>query len=152
MSANRPKPSLNAPFPKKTPAADAGKSPAALIDTRIAELQDWRGELLSRLRQLILKSDPGICEEWKWNTPVWSCNGIICTGETYKRAVKLTFSKGASLSDPARLFNSSLDGNVRRAIDFPEGGHIDESALQALVRAALALNKGSASGKGKNAT
>lgn len=129
------------PFPKKAPASAAGKSPAELIDARILELQDWRGELLSRLRSVIRGADPGIAEEWKWNIPVWSCNGIICTGETYKRAVKLTFAKGASLADPSRLFNSSLDGNVRRAIDFQEGGRIDEAALVALVRSAIALNK-----------
>lgn len=128
-------------FPKKTPASAAGKSPAELIDARILELQDWRGDLLSRLRSLIRGADPGIAEEWKWNTPVWSCNGIICTGETYKKAVKLTFAKGASLADPSRLFNASLEGNVRRAIDFPEGGRIDEAALVALVRSAIAENR-----------
>lgn len=139
------------PFPKKTPASAAGKSPTELIDARILELQDWRGDLLSRLRSLIRGADPGIAEEWKWNTPVWSCNGIICTGETYKKAVKLTFAKGASIADPSRLFNSSLEGNVRRAIDFPEGSRIDEAALVALVRSAVTLNKSSGSGKSRSA-
>lgn len=128
-------------FPKSTPAADAGKSAAQLIDARIRELADWRGELLARLRRLIASADASITEEWKWNVPVWSCGGIICTGEAYKKAVKLTFPKGASISDPARLFNSSLEGNARRAIDFPEGSRIDEAALVALVRAAIAVNR-----------
>jgi len=134
-------------FPKKTPAADAAKVPAELIDARIAELQDWRGELLSRIRTLIRNADPGIAEEWKWNTPVWSCAGIICTGETYKKVVKLTFAKGAFLADPAQLFNSSLDGNLRRAIDFPEDARLDEKALKALIQAAVTLNRKSANGK-----
>ncbi|WP_342620701.1 DUF1801 domain-containing protein [Rhodoferax sp. GW822-FHT02A01] len=129
------------PFPKKTPANDAGKSPSELIDARITELNDWRGALLSRLRSLIRDADAGITEEWKWNTPVWSCGGIICTGETYKKVVKLTFAKGAALADPARLFNSSLDGNVRRAIDFPEGSTVDEPTLRTLIQAAVKLNK-----------
>ena len=137
-------------FPKKLPAVDAGKAPADLIDARIAELQDWRGELLSRLRRLIRSADPQIAEEWKWNIPVWSCHGIICTGETYKKAVKLTFAKGAALDDPSRLFNSSLDGKVRRAIDFPEGGRVDDAALKALVRAAIHLNTSSSSGRSKS--
>lgn len=141
MPTDPSQPAATKRFPKKTPASDAGKPPSELIDARIAELQDWRGDVLSRLRRLILESDPGITEEWKWNTPVWSCNGIICTGETYRKAVKLTFAKGASLADPSRLFNSSLDGNVRRAIDFPEGARIDDAALMALVRAAVALNR-----------
>ncbi len=128
-------------FPKRTPAADAGKSAAELIDARIRELADWRGDLLARLRHLITGADASIAEEWKWNTPVWSCGGIICTGETYKKAVKLTFPKGASIPDPSRLFNSSLEGNARRAIDFPEGSRIDEAALAALVRAAIAANR-----------
>ena len=149
MPANKIPAAVTKPFPKTTPVSDAGKSPAGLIDTRIAELQDWRGELLSRLRAVIRSADPDIAEEWKWNTPVWSCNGIICTGETYQKAVKLTFAKGAALSDPARLFNSSLEGKVRRAIDFPQDGRIDESALQALVRAAVALNKSSGGGGSK---
>jgi hypothetical protein len=127
--------------PKKTPAADAGKSPASLIDARIHELNDWRGELLSQIRRLILNSAPDIVEEWKWNIPVWSCNGIICTGEVYKKAVKLTFPKGAALPDDSRLFNSSLEGNVRRAIDFTEGEAIKVMDLTALVRAAISLNR-----------
>jgi hypothetical protein len=134
-------------FPKKTPSADAGTSPSALIDARIRELSDWRGELLARLRGVVRGADPEITEEWKWNTPVWSCNGIICTGETYQKAVKLTFAKGASLPDPCGLFNSSLEGNVRRAIDFPQGGPLDENTLAALVRAAVALNRSSGTAK-----
>ncbi|WP_395703575.1 DUF1801 domain-containing protein [Aquabacterium sp.] len=128
-------------MPKRTPEADAGKPPAALIDHRIAELADWRGALLARLRGLILAADAGVVEEWKWNVPVWSCQGILCTGETYKKAVKLTFAKGAQLPDPAKLFNSSLDGNTRRAIDFPEGAQPDAQALQQLIRAAIAVNR-----------
>ena len=120
--------------------SDGDASPSALIDARIAELGDWRGALLARLRALIRAADPGIVEEWKWRTPVWSKAGIVCTGETYKQVVKLTFAKGAALPDPARLFNSSLDGNVRRAIDFRQADAVDEPALQALVRAAAALN------------
>jgi hypothetical protein len=112
-----------------------------LIDARIRELGDWRGETLSRLRTLIKQADPEVVEEWKWRgTPVWSHDGIICTGETYKSVVKMTFAKGASLQDPSGLFNSSLEGNVRRAIDFHEGDKIDEKALKALVRSAVALN------------
>lgn len=150
-------PASNAPgtarknFPKKTPKADEGKSPAALIDARIKELADWRGELLARLRRVITSADPSIAEEWKWNVPVWSCSGIICTGETYKKVVKLTFAKGCALDDPARLFNSSLDGNVRRAIDFAEGSRVDEAALRALVQAAAALNRAGAGGKARGA-
>jgi len=139
------------PFRKKTPASDAGKSPSELIDARIGELRDWRGEMLSRLRALITGADHNIAEEWKWNTPVWSCGGIICTGETYKKVVKLTFAKGAALADPSQLFNSSLEGNVRRAIDFPEGGRVDEAALKALVRSAVMLNKSSSGGRSKSA-
>ncbi len=134
-------------FPKKTPASDAGKSASQLIDTRIRELADWRGETLSRLRAVIRAADPAIVEEWKWNVPVWSCNGILCTGEAYKKAVKLTFAKGASVADPTHLFNSSLDGNVRRAIDFPEGAAIDEAAVTALIRAAVSFNRSTADGK-----
>lgn len=146
------KASLASPkFPKKTPATDAGKSPAELIDARIAELQDWRGARLAKIRALIRGADPDITEEWKWNTPVWSCSGIICTGETHKTVVKLTFTKGASLADPAQLFNSSLEGNVRRAIDFPEGGALDAAALADLVRAAIDLNKSPTGGKPKSA-
>jgi hypothetical protein len=120
-------------------APDAA-SASAQIDARIASLDDWRGPMLARLRAIVRGADPGIVEEWKWSVPVWSHGGILCTGETYKKAVKLTFAKGASLPDPAGLFNSSLEGNVRRAIDFHEGDDPDEKALQALVRAAIALN------------
>lgn len=115
-------------------------SAAQLIDARIAELADWRGQRLARLRALIRAADPEVVEEWKWNVPVWSHAGILCTGETYKQVVKLTFAKGASLPDPAGLFNSSLDGKVRRAIDFREADALNEAALKALVRAAVALN------------
>jgi hypothetical protein len=118
-----------------------GAAAAQNIDARIRELGDWRGETLGRLRALITAADPKVVEEWKWNVPVWSCGGIICTGETYKKAVKLTFARGASLKDPKQLFNSSLDGNTRRAIDFHEGDAIEEGALKALVRAAVALNR-----------
>ncbi len=119
-----------------------GESPSRLIDARIAELGDWRGETLARVRALIKAADPDVIEEWKWRgVPVWSDHGIICTGETYKAVVKLTFAKGAKLDDPTRLFNSSLEGNARRAIDIREGEPIDESALKALVRAAAALNR-----------
>jgi hypothetical protein len=123
-----------------------GRSPSELIDEKIAELGDWRGETLSRMRKLIREADPEVVEEWKWakatspGTPVWSHDGGICTGETYKSAVKLTFFKGASLDDPAKLFNSSLEGNVRRAIDIHEGEEVDEAAFKALIRAAVALN------------
>jgi hypothetical protein len=124
------------------------ESPSELIDARIEELDDWRGEMLSRLRTLIKEADPGVTEEWKWRgTPVWSHHGIICTGETYRKAVKMTFAKGASLADPARLFNSSLDGNVRRAIDFHEGAKVDVRALKALIRAAVVANKSSTRGQ-----
>ncbi len=117
------------------------KSPSQLIDARIEELGDWRGDLLSRLRTLVKQADPAVVEEWKWRgVPVWSHDGIICTGETYKAIVKMTFAKGAALKDPSGLFNSSLDGNTRRAIDFHEGEKIDEKALKALVRAAVSLN------------
>ena len=119
-----------------------GDSPSRLIDTRIAELGDWRGELLARIRKLIKQADPDVVEEWKWRgVPVWYHDGMICTGETYKNVVKMTFAKGASLEDPSGLFNSSLDGNTRRAIDFHEGDKIDEKALQALIRAAVDLNR-----------
>ncbi len=116
---------------------------AQLIDARIEELGDWRGETLSRIRGLIKRADPKVVEEWKWNVPTWSHDGLICTGETYKKVVKLTFAKGASLPDPSGLFNSSLDGKVRRAIDYPEGAAIDEPALMALIRAAVKLNTSS---------
>ncbi|HZH44712.1 MAG TPA: DUF1801 domain-containing protein [Lysobacter sp.] len=125
----------------KKPAATHAEEPAsALIDRRIHELDDWRGEMLQRVRTLIRGADPEIVEEWKWETPVWSRGGLICTGEAYRHVVKLTFAKGASLDDPAGLFNASLDGKVRRAIDLREGAVIDGAALQALVRAAVALN------------
>ena len=119
-----------------------GESPSRLIDERIKELGDWRGKMLSRLRALVKEADPDVVEEWKWRgVPVWSHDGLICTGETYKSVVKMTFAKGAALKDPARLFNASLEGNTRRAIDFREGEKIDEEALKTLVRAAVALNK-----------
>jgi hypothetical protein len=133
----------------KKAEASHGQPAAELISKRIAELGDWRGATLSRMRQLIKAADPDVVEEWKWmGTPVWSHDGIICTGESYKSVVKLTFHKGASLKDPARLFNSSLDGNVRRAIDIHEGEDIDASAFKALVRQAIALN---GAGKSKSA-
>ena len=124
---------------KKSNASE-GQSASELISTRIAELADWRGKTLSRMRKLIKAADPGVVEEWKWAIPVWSHDGIICTGETYKNAVKLTFAKGASLKDPAHLFNSSLEGNVRRAIDIHQGEEVNQSAFQALVRQAVAFN------------
>src|SRR6476646_7898127 len=127
--------------PKKLPS---GKPPSQLIDARIRELGDWRGKMLGRLRALVKEADPEVVEEWKWSIPVWSHDGLLCTGETYKNVVKMTFAKGAALKDPARLFNSSLEGNVRRAIDFREGKKIDEEALKDLVRAAVALNKSKA--------
>jgi hypothetical protein len=131
----------------KKPAASQAQSPSELISNRIAELRDWRGETLGRMRKLIREADPDVVEEWKWRgTPVWSHDGIICTGESYQNVVKLTFAKGASLKDPARLFNSSLDGNVRRAIDLHAGEEVDESSFKALVRQAAALNS---SGKSK---
>jgi hypothetical protein len=118
------------------------KSPSQLIDARIKELGDWRGEMLSRLRTLVKEADPEVVEEWKWRgVPVWSHDGLICTGETYKNVVKMTFAKGAALKDPLKLFNSSLEGNTRRAIDFHEGEKIDEEALRTLVRAAVTLNR-----------
>jgi hypothetical protein len=117
------------------------KSPSQMIDKRISELGDWRGEMLSQLRALIRQADPAVVEEWKWRgVPVWSHGGLICTGETYKNVVKMTFAKGAALDDPSGLFNSSLDGNTRRAIDFREGEKIDQEALKALIRAAVGLN------------
>ena len=121
------------------------KSPSQLIDARNKELDDWRGTMLSRLRTLVKKADPDVIEEWKWRgVPVWSHDGLICTGETYKKVVKMTFAKGATLKDPSRLFNSSLDGNTRRAIDFHEDEKIDEEALKTLIRAAVTLNKSKA--------
>lgn len=128
---------------KKSAAKEAvrGDAPSRLIDARIKELNDWRGETLAWIRALIKEADPEVVEEWKWRgVPVWSHAGIICTGETYRNAVKVTFAKGASLADPSGLFNSSLEGNTRRAIDFHEGDRIDEAALKALIRAAVALN------------
>jgi hypothetical protein len=130
---------------KKSRPKAAG-SPSELIDARIEDLGDWRGEMLSRLRALIQQADPKVVEEWKWAVPVWSHDGLICTGETYKDKVKLTFAKGASLPDPSGLFNSSLEGKVRRAIDFRAGDEVDEKALKALVRAAVALNASSTRG------
>jgi hypothetical protein len=128
---------------KKTATAKA-ESPSRLIDARIKELNDWRGKTLSRVRALIKQADPEVVEEWKWRgVPVWSHDGLICTGETYKSVVKLTFAKGASLKDPTGLFNSSLEGNVRRAIDLHEGGELDEDAFKKLIRAAVALNTSS---------
>jgi hypothetical protein len=139
----------------KTSTARQGQPASELISKRIAELGDWRGKTLGRIRMLIKEADPDVVEEWKWvkptnpGTPVWSHAGIICTGEPYKNVVKLTFAKGASLKDPARLFNSSLDGNVRRAIDIHEGEEVDESAFKALVRQAVALNRPGTSKRSK---
>jgi hypothetical protein len=130
----------------KKSGASQGQSASELISKRIADLGDWRGKTLGRMRALIKAADPDVVEEWKWMNPIWSHDGIICTGESYKKVVKLTFAEGASLKDPARLFNSSLDGNVRRAIDIHEGEEVDESAFKALVRQAVALNS---SGKSK---
>jgi hypothetical protein len=131
--------------------ASQGRPASELISKRVAELADWRGKTLSRMRKLIKAADPGVVEEWKWAIPVWSHDGIICTGESYKNVVKLTFAKGASLKDPAGLFNSSLEGNIRRAIDIHEGEEVDESAFQALVRQAVALNSSSKSKSSKKA-
>ena len=129
----------------KKSGSQPGKSPTQLIDARIKELDDWRGKTLSRLRTLIKEADPQVVEEWKWRgVPVWSHAGIICTGETYKNVVKMTFARGAALKDPSRLFNSSLEGNTRRAIDFHEGEKINEAALKSLVRAAVTLNQAKA--------
>jgi len=126
----------------KNPEVQDGKSPSRLIDERIRELGDWRGEMLARLRKLIRAADPDVIEEWKWRgVPVWSHAGILCTGEAYMNVVKMTFAKGASLPDPSQLFNSSLEGNTRRAIDLHEGEDIDETALKALIQAAVALNQ-----------
>jgi hypothetical protein len=131
--------------PRKGTALQKGTPPSELIDGRIKELGDWRGKMLSHLRRLIKQADPEVVEEWKWRgVPVWSHHGIICTGETYKSVVKMTFAKGAALKDPSRLFNSSLEGNTRRAIDFHEGEEIDEEALKALIRAAVTLNESTA--------
>src|SRR5260221_746863 len=130
----------------KKPDASQDQTPSELISQRIADLGDWRGETLSRMRKLIKEADPDVVEEWKWMNPVWSHDGILCTGESYKKAVKLTFAKGASLDDPSHLFTSSLDGNVRRAIDIHEGEKVDASAFKALIRQSVALNS---SGKTK---
>jgi hypothetical protein len=136
----------------KKRGASRGQSAAELISQRIVELGDWRGRTLSRMRKLIKQADPDVVEEWKWmGTPVWSHDGIICTGESYKNVVKLTFAKGASLKDPARLFNASLDGNVRRAIDIHEGEEVDASAFEALVRQAVGLNRSGKSKRSKKA-
>ena len=134
------------------PGASEHQSASELISSRIAELGDWRGETLARMRELIKEADPDVVEEWKWmGTPIWSHDGIICTGESYKKVVKLTFARGASLKDPAGLFNSSLDGNVRRAIDIHEGEEVDESAFKALVLEAIALNSSRPSKPSKKA-
>jgi hypothetical protein len=136
----------------KKSGASQGQSASELISKRIAELGDWRGEALSRMRQLIREADPDVVEEWKWmGTPVWSHDGILCTGESYKKVVKLTFAKGASLLDSAGLFNSSLEGNTRRAIDIHEGEEVDESAFKALIRQAIALNRSAKSKPSKKA-
>jgi hypothetical protein len=128
--------------PARKTKAPAAQSASKAIDARVKELGDWRGEMLARLRALVRQADPDVVETWKWRgVPVWEHDGILCTGETYKSVVKMTFAKGASLKDPSRLFNSSLEGNVRRAIDFREGDKIDEKALKALIRAAVALNE-----------
>ncbi|WP_395018543.1 DUF1801 domain-containing protein [Dongia sp.] len=135
---------------KKSDAKE-GPSPSRLIDARITELGDWRGEILGKLRALVKQADPDVVEEWKWRgVPVWEHDGIICTGETYKSVVKMTFAKGASLKDPAKLFNSSLEGNTRRAIDFKEGDAIDAAALKALIKAAVALNTAKAKPRKKS--
>jgi hypothetical protein len=128
----------------KKSGSQKGTSPSRLIDARIKELGDWRGSMLGRLRALVKEADPEVVEEWKWGGPAWSHDGLICTGETYKTVVKLTFAKGATVEDPSGLFNSSLEGNTRRAIDFHEGEKIDEKAFSTLVRAAVTLNKSTA--------
>ena len=128
----------------KKSATTQGESPSRLIDARIKELDDWRGKTLSHVRALIKQADPEVVEDWKWSVPVWSHDGLICTGETYKSVVKLTFAKGASLEDPSGLFNSSLEGNTRRAVDIHEGDELDEDAFKTLIRAAAALNRSSA--------
>ena len=133
------KTSTNSTSPSKKVDKRAA-SPSKLIDARIEELSDWRGKILQQVRKIVRSADKNIIEEWKWNVPVWSCNGIICTGEAYKKAVKLTFAKGASLEDPASLFNSSLEGKIRRAIDICEGEELDTIALKNLIREAVALN------------
>jgi hypothetical protein len=139
-------------IPPAGPSADSVAEASRLIDRKIAELGDWRGETLSRMRKLVKEADPQVVEEWKWmGTPVWAHDGIICTGESYKSVVKLTFAKGASLADPAKLFNSSLDGNTRRAIDIHVGEQVDAAAFKALIRAAVALNASAAKAKPRRA-
>ncbi|CAJ0815330.1 hypothetical protein LMG19087_02393 [Ralstonia wenshanensis] len=128
----------------KKSTQDTAAPASELIDARIAELNDWRGDMLARLRVIVLAADPDVVEEWKWSVPVWSHHGLICTGEAYKQTVKMTFAKGASVPDPAGLFNSSLDGNTRRAIDFREGDKVNEKALKTLIQAAIAVNKAGA--------
>lgn len=128
----------------KKSTQDTAAPASELIDARIAELDDWRGEMLARLRAIVRAADPDVVEEWKWSVPVWSHHGLICTGEAYKQTVKMTFAKGASVPDPSGLFNSSLDGNTRRAIDFREGDKVNEKALKALIQAAIAVNKAGA--------
>jgi hypothetical protein len=141
MPTSKPRPARTA-----EPDATASRSASDLIDERIATLGDWRGETLARIRAVIKEADPQVIEEWKWSNPVWSHHGLICTGESYKKAVKMTFAKGASLPDPSGLFNSSLEGNTRRAIDVHEGETLNEKALKALIRAAIDLNKSSGRG------
>ena len=147
MSTNKTKSHAPKSVARKSLRDEGTESPSALIDAKIEDLGDWRGALLARIRSLIKAADPDVVEEWKWNTPVWSHAGILCTGETYKKVVKRTFAKGASLADPARLFNASLEGNVRRAIDIKEADTLDEAALKALIRAAVVLNTSTARGK-----
>jgi hypothetical protein len=145
LATNNMKASTNMKKPVKKPTTPKSESPSRLIDARIRELNDWRGEMLARVRALIKQADPDVIEEWKWRgVPVWSHDGIICTGETYRDVVKLTFAKGASLKDPSRLFNSSLEGNVRRAIDLHEGDKLDADAFKMLIRGAIALNRSKA--------
>jgi hypothetical protein len=147
MAAKTEKTAKKTPARKKAAPAGGSASASALIDRRIRELGDWRGEVLARMRALILEAVPQAAEEWKWRgVPVWSCHGILCTGETYRQVVKLTFARGASLADPAHLFNSSLEGNVRRAIDIREGEKVDARAFKALVKAAAAINGAKAKG------
>jgi hypothetical protein len=136
--------------PSKTAKTTITGDASRLIDQRIAELGDWRGAALARMRSLILEADPQIVEEWKWGTPVWSRDGIVCTGEAYKKVVKLTFAKGANVADPKRLFNASLEGNVRRAIDISEGAKVDAAAFKTLIKAAVAVNSAARGGKGKS--
>ena len=139
-------------MPMKTKPEDIGKPPAKLIDARIRELADWRGETLARMRALIKQADPDVVEEWKWGIPVWEHGGIVCTGEVYKDKVKLTFARGAALKDPAKLFNSSLEGNVRRALDIGKDAKINEKAFKALIRAAIDENLAKAAARAKPKT